>query len=388
MRRSRLTVVTLVSAVSALSAASILFACGSSSNGNGDNAGDSGSAPDATGGGSADGGGAGNGDASSSIDAASSSDGSACNVPSATGFTTAAHGPAPDMVYGGGGILTAPKMVTFTFNDTFEPSTLAAFGQTITQTPWFTAVSKDYCVDDGGTCIQGGSTGEAYALDAGSSFVWVDNAFNPPGDGLSDAGVDFIGYMFKEVEKITPGGLASIDPNTIFTFYFAPGATFYMGDPNLGGQPGCGFGGYHNAVATLADGGGVPMTYAIIVDCGQGSPADQELAGLTVAASHELIEATTDPYNGTGWYLDQDQNELDAGLPTTSSARLVTTARASSIRSGCSTAASPCSASGPPRRRPRGRTRASRSRRAKPTTTPPPTRRSTWSKPVRASPST
>jgi hypothetical protein len=220
------------------------------------------------------------------------------------------------MVYSGGGILAAPKMVTFTFSDTFEPAQVAAFGNTITQTSWFAQVTKDYCVDDGGTCVQVGLAGDAIALDAGSAMTWVDNAFNPPGAGVSDAGTDFTGFLIKEVEKISTGGLAGIDPNAIYTFYFSPNATFYMGDPNLGGQAGCGFGGYHNAVAPLSDGGGSPITYAIIVDCAAGAPAAQELAGLTVAASHELVEATTDPYNGSGWYLDQDQNLLDAGLPT------------------------------------------------------------------------
>jgi hypothetical protein len=250
-------------------------------------------------------------DASITKDAAPSDAGApdvttnACATPSAQGYQVASHPPLPDMVYGGGGILTAPKLITFTFSDTYEPQKLAAFGQTITQTPWFAQVTKDYCVDDGGTCIQPGTAGDWVAVDAGSAGVWVDNSFNNPGTGLSDAGTDFVGFLLSQVAQVTDGGIEASDPNNVYMFYFSPKATFYMGDPNQGGSAGCGFGGYHNAVASLEDGGGVPITYAIIVDCaaGQGS---YELEGLTVAASHELIEATTDPYPAGGWYLDQD----------------------------------------------------------------------------------
>ncbi len=239
-----------------------------------------------------------------------------CATPSATGFVTAPHGPLPPTVYGGGGILAAPKVVTVTFSDTANPAKLAAFGQTITQTPYFAEISKDYCIDDGGTCIQGTTPGIAIALDAGSAGAWVDNSFNGPTDPPSDAGVDFVPYLLSLVDQTNPGGLAAADPNAIYTFYFSQNTTFYMGDPNLGGAPGCqSFGGYHYAAASLPDGGGTPITYAIIVDCGGG------IDELTVAASHEIIEATTDPYDGTGWYLDQGQNDEDASVPPASAIR-------------------------------------------------------------------
>ena len=318
----RLSHFTIAIALITASATSLLLACGGSSS-NDVGTTDSGAATqDATTVESFD---AGAIDSASPVttDATSSTatDAGACAAPSAAGFVTAAHGPLPDMVYGGGGILTAPRMVTFTFSDTFEPAQLAAFGQTITQTQWFAEVTKDYCVPNGGTCIQGGTTGEAIALDAGSATTWVNNSFNPPGSGLSDAGTDFTGFLLTQVAAVSDGGLAGADPNAIYTFYFSPNATFYMGDPNLGGQPGCGFGGYHSAVGSLPNGGGTPITYAIIVNCAAGAPAADELEGLTVAASHELVEATTDPYDGTGWYLDQDQNYLDAGLPTPANLR-------------------------------------------------------------------
>src|SRR5580704_15345412 len=152
MRPSRLTIVATITSLAAASLLLSLFACGSSSNGN--NPGPTTPTPDATAGSgdggfgspTGDGGGTGNDSSPTGDDGGSSGDGSACNAPSAAGFAPAQKPYLPDMVYSGGGILTQPKMVTFTFTDTFEPSTVAAFGKTITQTPWFAAVSKDYCV--------------------------------------------------------------------------------------------------------------------------------------------------------------------------------------------------------------------------------------------------
>ena len=55
-----------------------------------------------------------------------------------------------------------------------------------------------------------------------------------------------------------------------------------------------------DAGASLVDGGGVDVAYAVLPDCGGGAD--------TVTVSHELIEAATDPHPADvlGWYGYQD----------------------------------------------------------------------------------
>ena len=110
-----------------------------------------------------------------------------------------------------------------------------------------------------------------------------------------------------------------------------------MGPVNQGAESCQAFGGYHNAM-TYTD-GTTPIVYAILPDCSSGNGHDFE--NVTVAASHEIVEATTDPgpESTPGWYLDLP--ECDAGITTNEfrndpwtraiSARWRTTARASPV---------------------------------------------------------
>ncbi len=79
-----------------------------------------------------------------------------------------------------------------------------------------------------------------------------------------------------------------------------------------GGQSCQSFGGYHNAM-TYTD-GKTAIAYAILPDCPTGDPVS-DLQEVTIAASHEIIEATTDPgtNNTLSWYLDQPMAQ-DAGV--------------------------------------------------------------------------
>ncbi|HEX7600831.1 MAG TPA: hypothetical protein VF316_04465, partial [Polyangiaceae bacterium] len=68
----------------------------------------------------------------------------------------------PGLDYLGGALLTAPKIVTITFagDDAQLVSRLTVFDDTITQTPWWTAATSEYCVQPANTpCIGPGQSG-------------------------------------------------------------------------------------------------------------------------------------------------------------------------------------------------------------------------------------
>ncbi|MGO8999771.1 MAG: hypothetical protein ACLQVI_41120 [Polyangiaceae bacterium] len=237
--------------------------------------------------------------------------GANCPAVDAAGFVEGPHGPLPTVAYSGGGILEAPQIITFTFSTTPAIPTLQAYGQTITRSPWFAEVTKDYCVNDGGTCITPGELGLSVEMDASAASLYVDTF----GQGTAPTGVDLDSFINDQIASaVAANVIPAPGPNSLYAFYFPPSSTISFGPPQSGGQnESCvAFGGYHYDM-TYKD-GHTPIVYAIMPDCPTGDPA-LDLQSVTVAASHEIIEATTDPYPYSGWYLDQDM-DLEAGAPT------------------------------------------------------------------------
>src|SRR6202041_1892192 len=112
-------------------------------------------------------------------------------------FVEGPHGPLPTVVYSGGGILEAPQIITFTFPTTPGVPTLEAFGQTITSTQWFADVTKDYCINDGGTCIKPGAPGVPVEMTVAAAPIYVDMM----GQGTAPAGtgVDLDSFINQQV---------------------------------------------------------------------------------------------------------------------------------------------------------------------------------------------
>jgi hypothetical protein len=82
--------------------------------------------------------------------------------------------------------------------------------------------------------------------------------------------------------QIAAGKLPAHDLNTLYMIYFPSNITI-----SLGNAKSCvAFGAYHEAVSSTVTAGNI--FYAVMPDCGGG------LGGITVAASHEFAEATTD----------------------------------------------------------------------------------------------
>jgi hypothetical protein len=217
-------------------------------------------------------------------------------------FAEAPHGPLPTVVYNGGGILQAPQIITFTFPTTPSVPAIQAFGQTITQTSWFATVTKDYCVPDGGPCIAAGAPGISVEMTAVAAPVYVDLM----GQGTATTGVDLDTFVNQQIAAaVAAHTIPAPFPNALYAFYFPPSSTIWMGPEGQGAESCQAFGAYHNSI-TYTD-GTTQIVYAIMPDCTTGDPM-LDFEYTTVGASHEFIEATTDPYvgsNSIGWYLDQ-----------------------------------------------------------------------------------
>jgi hypothetical protein len=224
------------------------------------------------------------------VDSGMVDDGGACPVVSGSG-TQATHGNPPVVSNLGGPVLHSPTVVTLTFQDTANVAALQAFGATIGSTPWFAQVLGDY------TGTTSTPAGLSVAIAANADTTYVDNG----GVGLDDAGAgsgtDLNAFMNQAIANaVAAQTIPSPDGNTVYMFYF-PSTTTITGFVG----PSCqAYGGYHfNQV--YVD-GKTPIYYAVLPDCAAGSP--YELEALTVAASHELVEAVSDPAPNTGWSLD------------------------------------------------------------------------------------
>ncbi len=186
----------------------------------------------------------------------------------------------PVMDYLGGALLTSIKVITVTYasDDANLVARMQTFGDTITQTPWWTAATSEYCVLPAGSpCIGPGSSGGHVVLNETAPTSLVDTD-----DGVNSTVVQFV------QDHITSGAFPPPDDQTIYQVYFPTGTTI-----TFDGAKSCSsFGAYHySATFTLPEGGTVEGAYAIEPRC-SGEPY------ITIAASHELIEAATDAHPG------------------------------------------------------------------------------------------
>lgn len=197
----------------------------------------------------------------------------------------ASHTAMPLVDYNGGRILQNPKIVTITFagDDTTLVPRLQQFGDVITTTPWWTAVSAEYCQQPNDSpCIGQGSSGGHVVVGNPPLTDYTDSSTGGPST-IQD-------FIKQHVVGGGDGGAAADfptpDSNTLYVLYFPANVTV-----TLDGSASCSsFGAYHNTM-TLPDKDANPIAvpYAIIPRC------DTKESVTTVSASHEIIEAATDP---------------------------------------------------------------------------------------------
>ena len=196
------------------------------------------------------------------------------------------------MVYGNDRLLLAPKIVTVTFPNEAKASTFEAFGDLITTTHWWDEVAAGYC-DKSNVCIGHGTNGGHVHVSTAAAKTYTDST--TPGDASTIK--DFI------KAHVADGSFPAPDDNTLYVIYFPTGSTISMKNGTQNASSCQQFGGYHNNVQI----GSVQAAYAIIPQC-------SALLGInvTTAASHEIIEAATDPLVGdttaNGYYMDQTRD--------------------------------------------------------------------------------
>jgi len=108
------------------------------------------------------------------------------------------------------------------------------------------------------------------------------------------------------IQSLIPSKIPQPDAETLLMFYFPSTTTI-----TLDGLTSCtGFGGYHNAMVV----NGVTFAYAIMPECPVGTTGPTLLQYTTLAASHEIAEAATDPFSATlvggqlSYYIDYNDS--------------------------------------------------------------------------------
>lgn len=194
----------------------------------------------------------------------------------------AKHTPIPLVDNNGGRVIQNMHIVTVTWaqDNPSMVSRLQQLDDTITQTPWWTAVSDGYCEQGGTPCIGKGTAGEHVSI-----------ADAPPSSGFTDSSMGGASSLQDWIKNQLASNADFPDPtqDTLYAIYLPDGVGI-----SLDGTQGCtngGFGAYHNSVTLTPKKGGTPVTtaYALIPRCGS------KEATTTVSASHEFIEAATDP---------------------------------------------------------------------------------------------
>jgi hypothetical protein len=210
----------------------------------------------------------------------------------------APHAPFPNVVYGGGSLITAPQVVTVTFpGDSLAPQ-LETFGDQITQTCYWDAVRAGYC-GTGGSCIGRGTTPT-------SAHARLTTA---PASSYTDTQGGGTATLQQFIQaQVASGALPAPNSNTIYAMYF-PGST----SVSLDGQTTCQtVGGWHNHTTVTPPGGSATAAvYAVIAECASFPGFGSLLDETTFAASHEIIESATDPTTGgsPGYYIDRTNQD-------------------------------------------------------------------------------
>ena len=213
----------------------------------------------------------------------------------AAAFTEAPHGPLPQLKYQGGPLLLTPKIVTVTFDGDANASALETFDDAIVGSAWWTEVTAAFC-NGAGACIGPGSSGGHVELTTAPAMSYTDSTSGGPSS-----------LQLFVSQEVASGAFPAPDANTLYVIYFPASTTITLGEGGDESGTSCEqFGGYHNSL--VATPGAARTAYVVIPECAprQGSNLDP-LQSLTFAASHEIVEASSDPVQTTttlGYYLD------------------------------------------------------------------------------------
>ena len=194
---------------------------------------------------------------------------------------------APQVQFFGGSILVSPKVVPVYFgNDqtAFTDQITAYLGKLASSasTYWSPAVKE-------------------YGIGAPTIATPVQLTESPGASPLSDASI-----QTWLAQKIQSAALPAPDANTVYALFYPTGTTITLGQ---GGGTSCSsFGGYHGNITYNAK----DVAYAVMPRCAKFGGLSG-VDAVTATTSHELIEASTDPYpqdQGNAGYAQVDDNHI------------------------------------------------------------------------------
>ncbi len=203
------------------------------------------------------------------------------DVPPDVPFEIADHPPAPQDVKGKGKVLAAPHTRVITFDGDTLRTTEETFVHDLAGSAYWAAATAEYGVGD----------------------LVVDPPIHlalTPTPSVTEAEAE--AFVVDQLTHQT-ALWGKPDPATVYVLVYPLGVT--VTEPQSGGVSCQDFGGYHFIVSI----GGVKVPYAVIPSCPDFDGPGVDLAHVyMLAASHELLEAATDPdpYNAPGW------NKVDA----------------------------------------------------------------------------
>jgi hypothetical protein len=178
---------------------------------------------------------------------------------------------APDMpqiLDQGGNVLSAPRVVTVTWQADPNAATFEAFGDAIGASNYWNRTTSEYAI--------------APAVSGASNHVRIQTA---PATKMTDTALDT--FVADQVSAAPGNGWPANDANTIYILYL-PETLELTSD----GSNACNVEeGYHDETFTSANDG---VVYAVIVE---GCHDTEDVVSFsTETASHELVESSTDPF--------------------------------------------------------------------------------------------
>lgn len=211
-------------------------------------------------------------------DAAPRADGGTKDAPSDAPFEVAAHPVPSEMPAHRGVVLAHPKIVSIYFaNDAVQKvDDIERFHGLLPGSDWWKAVTGGFGIGD--------VSHPAHLVLAASAP-----------DEMDDDGV-----LAAIVDHIADGSLPYPDADTLYAIFLPPTTTLH----SVAGDSCVNYGGFHTqGIASNGDGGSTRFAYAVLPQC------QTDLTDLTIAASHEYIEAATDPYpfSAQGYTFDQGE---------------------------------------------------------------------------------
>jgi hypothetical protein len=198
------------------------------------------------------------------------------------GMTITGHAvpPLPQVPNQGGPLLKKLQLVTVSFGGYAFEQQIQAFGDWVLGSAWLPAVGHDYGVGTGGVHL--------------AKVVIAD----APATMLSRPDVEQL-----LANRILDGTLPAPTDGILYMVYFPPSVTLTLDSTARSCQD---FAGYHAEAQTQQ---GVKFPFAAVPTCfGTSGTGDQ--AAIEAVASHELIEALTDPFpdSAPGYVISDSSN--------------------------------------------------------------------------------